>query len=87
MNWEFCLDNYVLSCLVYSKLHFNFHLTKFLSYLGWILFHSMSLRERSFSNFQFYRQNENSLTPAGLSFFQSQWDKTITSVFHDVLGM
>ncbi|CAG5114782.1 unnamed protein product [Candidula unifasciata] len=47
----------------------------------------LSLRERTFSNFEFYRQNEDSLTPAGLSFFQSEWDKTVTSVFHHVLDM
>uniref|UniRef100_A0A0B6ZVU1 Large ribosomal subunit protein mL38 n=1 Tax=Arion vulgaris TaxID=1028688 RepID=A0A0B6ZVU1_9EUPU len=47
----------------------------------------LSLRERSFSTLDFYHENEDNLTPAGLSFFQSQWDKSVTSVFHHILDM
>jgi large subunit ribosomal protein L38 len=47
----------------------------------------VSLKDRSFNTLDFYHKNEDSLTPAGLSFFQSQWDKSVTSVFHHVLDM
>ncbi|XP_059145544.1 large ribosomal subunit protein mL38-like [Physella acuta] len=47
----------------------------------------VSLRERSFNTLEFYRNHENHLTPAGLSFFQSEWDKSVKSVFHNVLDM
>ncbi|XP_005105462.1 39S ribosomal protein L38, mitochondrial [Aplysia californica] len=46
-----------------------------------------SLRERSFSTLDFYRKFEDSLTPAGLAFFQSQWDSSVRSTFHNILDM
>ncbi|GFS05859.1 39S ribosomal protein L38, mitochondrial [Elysia marginata] len=46
-----------------------------------------SLRERSFSMHQFYKAHQSSLTPAGLAFFQSEWDTSVTSVFHNELDM
>ncbi|KAH9515779.1 39S ribosomal protein L38, mitochondrial [Bulinus truncatus] len=47
----------------------------------------LSLRERSFSTLEFYRSLEDDITPAGLSFFQSEWDRSVTHVFHHVLDM
>ncbi|CAL1532330.1 unnamed protein product [Lymnaea stagnalis] len=47
----------------------------------------LSLRDRSFSSLDFYRKHQADLTPAGVSFFQSEWDKSITSFFHHVLDM
>ncbi|NXT00545.1 RM38 protein, partial [Jacana jacana] len=46
-----------------------------------------SLKMRTFSTFDFYRKHEGAMTPAGLVFFQSQWDSSVTSVFHQLLNM
>ncbi|XP_076449254.1 large ribosomal subunit protein mL38-like [Babylonia areolata] len=46
-----------------------------------------SLADRTFSTLEFYRQHQEDITPACVSFFQSQWDESVRSVFHDVLGM
>ncbi|XP_025116001.1 39S ribosomal protein L38, mitochondrial-like [Pomacea canaliculata] len=48
---------------------------------------SMSLQERTFSTLEFYRQHQDNITPAGLAFFQSRWDSSVRSIFHDVLGI
>ncbi|XP_037073153.1 39S ribosomal protein L38, mitochondrial-like, partial [Pollicipes pollicipes] len=40
---------------------------------------------RKFSTEQFYRRHEDQLTPAGLAFFQSDWDYSVTEFFHNVL--
>ncbi|KAL0984058.1 hypothetical protein UPYG_G00136540 [Umbra pygmaea] len=47
----------------------------------------VSLSERSFKTEQFYRKHQDVMTPAGLSFFQSQWDQSVTSTFHNTLNM
>ncbi|NXP05152.1 RM38 protein, partial [Thinocorus orbignyianus] len=46
-----------------------------------------SLKMRTFSTFDFYRKHEDAMTPAGLAFFQSQWDSSVTWVFHQLLNM
>ncbi|NXW47891.1 RM38 protein, partial [Nyctiprogne leucopyga] len=46
-----------------------------------------SLRMRTFSTFDFYRKHEDAMTPAGLAFFQCQWDSSVTWVFHQLLNM
>ncbi|KAK0051421.1 39S ribosomal protein L38 mitochondrial [Biomphalaria pfeifferi] len=47
----------------------------------------LSLKARSFSTLEFYRSHQEDMTPASLLFFQSEWDKSITSVFHHLLDM
>ncbi|XP_035608838.1 39S ribosomal protein L38, mitochondrial-like [Oncorhynchus keta] len=47
----------------------------------------LSLSERSFKTVEFYRKHQDSMTPAGLSFFQSQWDQSVTHTFHNILDM
>ncbi|NXX43088.1 RM38 protein, partial [Tricholaema leucomelas] len=46
-----------------------------------------SLKMRTFSTFDFYRKHEDAMTPAGLAFFQCQWDSSVTWVFHQLLNM
>nr|KAG5709045.1 hypothetical protein BaRGS_004684 [Batillaria attramentaria] len=46
-----------------------------------------SLQDRTFSTLEFYRQHQDNITPASLCFFQSQWDASVTSFFHNVLDM
>ncbi|CAD7080015.1 unnamed protein product [Hermetia illucens] len=45
------------------------------------------LTKRTFSTHDFYKKYEADITPAGLAFFQSTWDKNITEFYHKVLGM
>jgi len=40
---------------------------------------------RAFSSEQLYRDNEERLTPAGLAFFQTDWDGSVTQFFHQTL--
>lgn len=47
---------------------------------------SHSLKMRTFSTFDFYRKHEDAMTPAGLVFFQCQWDSSVTWVFHQLLS-
>lgn len=47
---------------------------------------SHSLKMRTFKTFDFYRKHEKDMTPAGLAFFQCQWDDTVTHVFRQLLG-
>uniref|UniRef100_A0A8D8LH34 Large ribosomal subunit protein mL38 n=1 Tax=Cacopsylla melanoneura TaxID=428564 RepID=A0A8D8LH34_9HEMI len=44
----------------------------------------VSLKERTFNTESFYRVHQDNLTPAGLSFFQSSWDPSVTKLFHNV---
>ncbi|XP_074702983.1 large ribosomal subunit protein mL38 isoform X2 [Strix aluco] len=46
-----------------------------------------SLKMRTFSTFDWYRKHEDAMTPAGLAFFQCQWDSSVTQVFHQLLDM
>ncbi|XP_045618376.1 large ribosomal subunit protein mL38 isoform X1 [Procambarus clarkii] len=47
----------------------------------------LSLKERSFSSLTFYRELQDVITPAGLSWFQSDWDSSLTNFFHHTLKM
>ncbi|KAL7745327.1 hypothetical protein ACLKA6_015347 [Drosophila palustris] len=44
-----------------------------------------NLEKRSFSTLEFYRQHQDELTPAGLAFYQSNWDESLTKFYHNVL--
>lgn len=46
-----------------------------------------NLEKRTFSTLDFYRQYQDEITPAGLAFFQTDYDKSLTSFYHNVLGM
>ncbi|XP_059892149.1 39S ribosomal protein L38, mitochondrial [Gadus macrocephalus] len=46
-----------------------------------------SLTDRTFKTVDFYRKHQDSMTPAGLGFFQSQWDESVTNTFHNTLDM
>ncbi|XP_064890664.1 large ribosomal subunit protein mL38-like [Columba livia] len=46
-----------------------------------------SLKMRTFSTFDFYRKHEDAMTPAGLAFFQCQWDSCVSWVSHQLLNM
>lgn len=35
---------------------------------------------------EFYRHFQDFITPAGLAFFQSDWDDSLTDFFHKTLG-
>lgn len=45
------------------------------------------LEERTFSTLDFYRERQDKLTPAGLAFFQSDWDNSLTDFYHKTLDM
>ncbi|KAK3852455.1 hypothetical protein Pcinc_040956 [Petrolisthes cinctipes] len=47
----------------------------------------LSLKDRSFSTQEFYRRMQDTLTPAGIAWFQSDWDASLTDFFHDILKM
>lgn len=42
---------------------------------------------RTFRTFDFYKTYQDVITPAGLSFFQSSWDTSLTDFYHNVLGI
>ncbi|XP_014290255.1 large ribosomal subunit protein mL38 [Halyomorpha halys] len=42
----------------------------------------LDLSERTFSTYDFYRRREAQLTPAGLAWFQADWDPSVTDFFH-----
>lgn len=48
---------------------------------------SKKLETRTFCTAEFYKDNEDVITPAGLSFFQSDWDMSVTDCFHKHLGI
>jgi large subunit ribosomal protein L38 len=43
-------------------------------------------QKRSFKTSEFYLQNQDNLTPVGLSFFQTEWDLSVKNVFHNYFG-
>ncbi|XP_072312490.1 large ribosomal subunit protein mL38 [Eucyclogobius newberryi] len=47
----------------------------------------LSLEQRSFQTLDWYRKHQEHMTPAGLAFFQSQWDPSVTHTFHQALDM
>ncbi|XP_070783105.1 large ribosomal subunit protein mL38 isoform X2 [Enoplosus armatus] len=46
-----------------------------------------SLVDRTFKTMDFYRKHQDNMTPAGLAFFQCQWDESVTDTFHNTLNM
>ncbi|XP_007536791.1 large ribosomal subunit protein mL38 [Erinaceus europaeus] len=45
------------------------------------------LAQRTFHTFDFYKKHQDTMTPAGLAFFQCRWDDSVTQVFHQLLDM
>ncbi|KAK7122270.1 hypothetical protein R3I94_019406 [Phoxinus phoxinus] len=45
------------------------------------------LKQRTFRTLDFYRKHQDIITPAGLAFFQCQWDQSVTQTFHELLNM
>uniref|UniRef100_A0A182Q033 Large ribosomal subunit protein mL38 n=1 Tax=Anopheles farauti TaxID=69004 RepID=A0A182Q033_9DIPT len=45
------------------------------------------LSARTFRTIDFYRQHQDHITPAGLAFFQSDWDDSLTAFYHDKLQL
>ncbi|GAU96955.1 hypothetical protein RvY_08319 [Ramazzottius varieornatus] len=48
---------------------------------------STDLQSRTFRTKDFYRHHQEVLTPAGLAFFTSEWDESVTKCFHKTLDM
>lgn len=46
-----------------------------------------SLNERTFSTYDFYRKNQDDITPAGLAFYQADWDPSVKDFFHNTLDI
>ncbi|KAK5602605.1 hypothetical protein CRENBAI_006578 [Crenichthys baileyi] len=46
-----------------------------------------SLVDRTFKTVDFYRKHQDNMTPAGLAFFQCQWDASVSNTFHNTLNM
>lgn len=46
----------------------------------------IDLTKRTFNTYDFYRKHQDDITPAGLAFFQANWDKSLTSFYHNVLS-
>lgn len=46
---------------------------------------STDLNARTFETYNFYAKHQENLTPAGLSFFQSTWETSLTEFYHKVL--
>jgi len=47
----------------------------------------LNLGERSFRTKEFYRELQDLITPAGISFYQSDWDDSLPAFFHNTLDM
>lgn len=45
----------------------------------------LQLEERDWTTLEFYREHQDDLTPAGLAFFQSDWDSSVTEFYHSSL--
>ncbi|XP_014680799.1 PREDICTED: 39S ribosomal protein L38, mitochondrial-like [Priapulus caudatus] len=46
-----------------------------------------SLKERTFHTYDFYKRYEDDITPAGIGFFQADWDSSVSDIFHKTLDM
>ncbi|KAL9696191.1 hypothetical protein quinque_015476 [Culex quinquefasciatus] len=42
-------------------------------------------KQRTFQTVEFYRRFQDEITPAGLAFFQADWDQSLVGFYHDVL--
>lgn len=45
------------------------------------------MKKRDFSTLEFYRKYQDDITPAGLAFFQADYDNTLTDFYHNKLNM
>ena len=45
-----------------------------------------NLEKRTFKTYDFYRQYQDDITPAGLAFYQTNYDKSLTKFYHNVLS-
>ncbi|XP_072938538.1 large ribosomal subunit protein mL38 [Epargyreus clarus] len=48
---------------------------------------SSSLDDRTFVTREWYKKYQDDITPAGLAFFQSDWDPTVKDFFHNTLNL
>lgn len=56
--------------------------------IHWKFFNfSNDLAKRTFKTYDFYRSLQDSITPAGLAFFQSDYDTNLTDFYHNVLNI
>lgn len=46
----------------------------------------LNLAERTFKTYDFYRQLQDEITPAGLAFFQADWSPSLKEFYHKTLG-
>lgn len=51
------------------------------------IFFRLDLNHRTFSTYEFYRSKEDILTPAGLAFYQTDWDNSLTKFYHNRLSI
>ncbi|XP_058061900.1 large ribosomal subunit protein mL38 [Anopheles bellator] len=58
-----------------------------IDFSGYKLSNPYSLPERTFRTLDFYRTHQERITPAGLAFFQCDWDATLPAFYHEKLGM
>ena len=47
---------------------------------------SDDMEKRTFSTYDFYKQYQDLITPAGISFFQTKYDDSVRDVFHNKLS-
>ncbi|XP_012224720.1 large ribosomal subunit protein mL38 [Linepithema humile] len=47
----------------------------------------LNLEERNWRTLDFYRKHQDQLTPAGLAFFQSDWDSSLKEFYYNTLKM
>lgn len=47
---------------------------------------SEGMETRTFSTYEFYKQNQELITPAGIGFFQTKYDDSVRDVFHNKLS-
>lgn len=47
----------------------------------------LSLKDRSFSTLEMYQEQQDNMTPAGITWYQADWDPSLTDFFHNTLKM
>lgn len=70
-----------------NKMCVKFNPTSHQILIPFPFFRRNDLDGRTFKTFDFYEKHQDAITPAGLAFFQSNWDKTLTDFYQNVLGM
>lgn len=74
-----CASFYEYSWKKNRTKHFSSNFTNFYA------FSRNDLKKRTFKTLDFYKEHQDFITPAGLSFFQSDWDTNLTEFYHHVL--